>query len=242
MNSVTEQNGPILAFGAHPDDIEFGCGAIIYAETRRGRHAHFVVTSAGDAATNGTPEEREEESKKAASILGAQIVFMHLDADAHLEIKSQHILALARMIRRTKPSVVLAPTVAENQHPDHFRLGSMVRDAARLARYGGVKELRGIEPWAVGQLLFFAVTPNAVLTDVTPILIDVSDEEVIAKWTDAMNAHGSQASTRNYLELQLTRAKLLGAQAGVSHAIALYPNDPILFNSLSSIGMGARRF
>jgi LmbE family N-acetylglucosaminyl deacetylase len=55
---------------------------------------------------------------------------------------------------------VLAPSVVENQHPDHARLGRMVRDAARLARYGGVKELR-LPPHAIGQLLFYAVTPEA---------------------------------------------------------------------------------
>ena len=49
---------PLLAFGAHPDDIEFGCGGIIARETRAGRPVHFVVCSRGDAGTNGSPAER----------------------------------------------------------------------------------------------------------------------------------------------------------------------------------------
>jgi LmbE family N-acetylglucosaminyl deacetylase len=48
----------LLAFGAHPDDIEFGCGGIIASETRAGRMAHFVVCSRGEAATHGTPKQR----------------------------------------------------------------------------------------------------------------------------------------------------------------------------------------
>ena len=51
-----------------------------------------------------------------------------------------------------------------------------------------------------------------------------------------MEAHASQVSARNYIELQLTRARLLGARAGVEHAIALFPNEPLLFGSLAQAG------
>src|SRR5258707_15051756 len=45
----------ILAFGAHPDDIEFAVGGVVVKETRAGRNAHFVVCSRGESPTNGTP-------------------------------------------------------------------------------------------------------------------------------------------------------------------------------------------
>jgi hypothetical protein len=57
-----------------------------------------------------------------------------------------------------------------------------------------------------------------------------------------MEAHVSQVSNRNYVELQLTRARLLGARAGIGHAIALFPNEPLVFESLSQAGRGARQF
>jgi hypothetical protein len=57
-----------------------------------------------------------------------------------------------------------------------------------------------------------------------------------------MEAHASQTSALNYIELQLTRARLLGARAGVSHATALFPNEPLLLDSLSGAGRGARQF
>ncbi|HET7625830.1 MAG TPA: hypothetical protein VFM25_11255, partial [Verrucomicrobiae bacterium] len=78
--------------------------------------------------------------------------------------------------------------------------------------------------------------------DITPVLVDISDPEIIATWTAAMNAHASQTNARNYVELQLTRARLLGARAGVGHAMALFPNDPLIFDSLAQAGRGARRF
>ena len=57
-----------------------------------------------------------------------------------------------------------------------------------------------------------------------------------------MEAHGSQSAARNYVELQLTRARLRGLRAGIGHAIALFPNDPLVLDSLAQASRGARRF
>jgi LmbE family N-acetylglucosaminyl deacetylase len=64
-------------------------------------------------------------------------------------MRAAHAIRLAGVIRRARPAIVLAPSVVENQHPDHARLGRLVRDAARLARYGGLKELRRLPPHAI---------------------------------------------------------------------------------------------
>ena len=197
---------------------------------RRSRHSRHARTT------------RSPKRKKSAALLGATIEFIELDGDAHLEIRAAHAIKLAGIIRRVRPGIVLAPSLVENQHPDHWRLGKLVRDAARLARYGGLKELRGQPPHAIEQLFFYAVTPEAEPTDITPMLIDISAPEIVSAWTAAMEAHASQVSARNYVELQLTRARLLGARAGVGHAIALFPNEPLVFDSLAQAGRGARRF
>ena len=232
----------MLAFGAHPDDIEFGCGGIIAKETRAGRTAHFVICSRGESSTHGTPAHRVIEANRSAALLGARLEFIELDGDAHLEVRTAHAIKLAGIIRRVRPGVVLAPSLVGNQHPDHARLGQLVRDACRLARYGGVKELRRAPVHAIEQLFHYAVTPEAEPDDLTPVLIDVSAPDVLKAWTSAMEAHVSQAATRNYVELQLTRARLRGLRAGVGHAIALFPNDPLVLDSLAQIGRSARRF
>jgi N-acetylglucosamine malate deacetylase 1 len=233
---------PLLVFGAHPDDIEFGCGGVIAREAQDGRKANFVVCSQGEAGTNGTPKQRAAESEESAALLGATIEFVQLDGDSHLEIRAAHAIKLAEIIRRIRPSTVLAPSLVENQHPDHARLGKLVRDAARLARYGGLKELLEQHLHAIDQLFFYAITPEGEPPDVMPILIDVSLPAAVSAWTAAMNKHASQASSRNYVELQLTRARVLGARAGVEYAIGLYPSDPLVFESLAQAGKGARRF
>jgi N-acetylglucosamine malate deacetylase 1 len=239
--SATE-TAPLLAFGAHPDDIEFGCGGIVALENQAGRAAHFVVCSRGEAATNGTPKQRTAEAAKGAALLGASLEWLELDGDAHLEIKAAHTIKLAHIIRRVRPNVVLAPSVVENQHPDHSKLGRLVRDAARLARYGGVKELRDLAPHAIGQLFFYALSRDSEPADITPVLIDVSAAEIMAAWTAAMEAHASQVATRNYAQLQLTRARLNGQRAGIEHAIALFPDAPLVFDSLTVASRGARRY
>jgi LmbE family N-acetylglucosaminyl deacetylase len=232
---------PLLAFGAHPDDLEFGAGGIIARETRAGRSVHLVVCSRGEAGTHGTPALRTREAKAAAKILGATIEFLELDGDAHLELKTAHALTLADIIRCVQPGVVLAPTTEPNQHPDHWRLGTLVRDATRLARYGGLTELTARAPHAIGQLFFYALGPGSE-PSAQPILIDLSAPGIVANWTKAMEAHTSQMKTRNYVELQLTRARVRGLDAGVAHAQALWPNDPLVFDSLATLTRGARRF
>ena len=236
------ETAPLLAFGAHPDDIEFGCGGVIAKETRAGRAAHFIICSRGEAASHGRPKQRVAEAKKSAALLGATIEFIELQGDAHLEVRAAHAIKLAGIIRRVRPGIVLAPSLVENQHPDHSRLGQLVRDACRLARYGGLKELRRVPSHAIDQLFYYAVTAEAEPANITPVLVDVSAPAILETWVAAMKAHASQISARNYIELQVTRARLRGLRAGVTHAIALYPNDPLVLDSLAAVGRAARRF
>ena len=237
-------DGPLLLiFGAHPDDIEFGCGGVVARETQAGHAAHFVVCSRGESGTHGTPAQRTIEAKKAAALLGATIEFLDLGGDSHIEQKLSHTLRLAGIIRRVRPRIVLAPTIVENQHPDHVTIGRMVRDAARIARYGGVAELLKLAPHAIEQLLYYAVTVEAEPMDRSgAVLMDVSAQPVVAAWTAAMEAHATQAKTRRYVGLHLARAKMHGVRCGAGHAIQLFPNDPLVCDSLATLGRAARQF
>ncbi len=232
----------MLVFGAHPDDIEFGCGGVVAVETARGRAVHFVVCSRGEAATHGTPETRVVEARRGAEILGATLEILELDGDARLEERAAHAVRLAGVIRRVRPASVLAPSMTGNQHPDHLRLGKLVRDAARLARYGGVAALQAQPAHTVAALFFYAVTAEAEPTEGQPILIDLSAPQPLAAWQASMEAHGSQGATRPYAELQTARARVWGLRAGVASAQPLWPNDPLVFDSLSAVTRSARRF
>ena len=117
---MSETKLRILAVGAHPDDVEFGCGGVLLAEAARASEISLCVCSRGEAGSNGTPDEREAEARQAAKMLGATIEFLELGGDAHLEISSANNIAIARQIRVARPDVLLAPVPAPGQHPDHI--------------------------------------------------------------------------------------------------------------------------
>ncbi|OHE80080.1 MAG: hypothetical protein A3G75_06265 [Verrucomicrobia bacterium RIFCSPLOWO2_12_FULL_64_8] len=119
-------------------------------------------------------------------------------------------------------------------------MGRLVRDAARLARYGGVRELRRRPVQVIGHLLFYAVTVEAEPADKSAVFIDVSGTTSV--WVAAMQAHRSQMRTRDYAGLQLARARVHGSRCGVEIAIPLFPADPLVFSSLEQLGRSARHF
>src|SRR5271166_6361653 len=139
----------LLAFGAHPDDIEFGCGGVIASETHAGRKVHFVVCSRGEAGTHGTPRQRIAEAKKSAGLLGATIEFIELDGDAQLELRAAHAIKLAGIIRRVCPGTLLGPGSGDQQEPRYGPLGKLVACGGKFARFPRLKELSGSPPHSI---------------------------------------------------------------------------------------------
>ncbi|HLW77610.1 MAG TPA: PIG-L family deacetylase, partial [Bryobacteraceae bacterium] len=148
----------ILAIGPHPDDIEFGCAAILIKEIKKGNRVTMFVMSRGEAGTGGTPQGREEESRAAARLMGADIEFADFGGDCNLEYTLGNRLRIAEEIRKLRPSIVLAPGIEENQHPDHAIAGRLTRDAARLARYGGIKRLKPAPVHKIDNLFYYRIT------------------------------------------------------------------------------------
>ena len=66
----------VLAIGAHPDDVELGCGATVARLARAGRRVGILHLTRGEAGSRGTPEERRREAERAAAILGAAELVM----------------------------------------------------------------------------------------------------------------------------------------------------------------------
>ena len=228
----------ILAVGAHPDDVEFGCAPILIQEVGKGHEARILVTSKGEDGSAGTPEERAQEARDAARIIGAAIQFLDMGGDCHLEHNTTNKMTLAREIRRFKPDVLLAPHIGENQHPDHAVLGKLVRDAARLARFGGLQDLEDLPPHPITSLYFYTITQ--VFVDPPEVVVDVSAAR--GAWESSIHCHKSQMRTRNYLDLVMSRARTLGAAIGVDYAVGLWLNDPIRVASLAELPLSSRYF
>jgi len=241
MSLTPKSRTRILAVGAHPDDIEFGCGGVLLAEAARGNKIHLCVCSRGESGSSGTPTDREAEARSAAVLLGAKIKFLDLGGDAHISSSIPNALAMARCIRTIRPETLLAPTSSPDQHPDHAIVGRLCMDALRLARYGGIKELRDLPPHAVGHYFSFAVTPSAEPSNnCAAVHVDIS--AYFKAWVQLMECHKSQLRTRDYIELQTARARLLGVQAGVEYAQALFMSDHLLVKTLAELPPAVRLF
>lgn len=233
----------LLAIGAHPDDVEFGCGGILVKEAARGTQVTVMSLTRGESASSGTPEVRRREAQAAAKAMGARFECLELEGDCRIEYRPANALAIARAIRRIKPRILLAPTPEENQHPDHGKAARLAADAARLARYGGLEGLEPLESHAIDALYFYDITGVGVRSAVThlpKIIVDVSS--ALEAWKTAMECHVSQRATRNYIDLVLARSRALGLEIGVEHAMAVFANEPIRLDALTDLRLSSRLF
>ncbi len=221
----------ILVIGTHPDDIEFGVGAILLKEKAIGSEIQLVIASKGEAATNGTPEEREAEARKAGEMLGASVDFFDFGGDCHIEYNRQNAFKLALEIRKAKPDVILIPQTTEDQHPDHTAMARMGRDACRFARYGGIEEMKNEQVHFVKNLFMYPSTPN--LNSRPDILIDITEQ--VEDWKKLMATHETQMQTRKYSDLLLAMARHFGLTYGTEYAWGLYKTNPLLLNNLGVI-------
>jgi N-acetylglucosamine malate deacetylase 1 len=142
-----------LAFGAHPDDIEFGFVVLPppKREPNAGRTSLFVR-----AANLERMARQNNGSLKRKNPPGCPVRRLN-----SLNWPMMRTLKFAFPTPFDWQKSCVAPSPVENQHPDHACLGKLVRDAARLARFGGLRELLGQPPHAVKQLFFYAITPEA---------------------------------------------------------------------------------
>lgn len=128
----------VLALGAHPDDVELGCGATLAQLARAGRRVAILHLTRGEAGTRGTPEARRREAERAGEILGAAEVAFLDCGDGSLRTGPAEEEALIAELRRLRPELVFAPTPAD-RHPDHGRAHRLTVDCcfyAGLARRG----------------------------------------------------------------------------------------------------------
>ena len=228
----------ILAVGAHPDDVEFGCAPLLIQEVQNGNQVRILVLSKGEAASSGTPQQRVEEARAAANVIGADIEFLEMGGDCHIQHTPENSVILARELRQFQPGIVLAPALDENQHPDHSAAARLVRDASRLARYGGLEDLQGLPPHRILNLYFYSITQ--VFTPQPDLIIDVSAFD--AQWDRAMACHQSQMKTKAYPDLVHARARALGAAIGAASAVGLWVSEPVRVGALSDLTLSSRNY
>jgi bacillithiol biosynthesis deacetylase BshB1 len=181
--SPPESGSFILAFGAHPDDIELSVGGMLAKASHAGHRCAAVDLTGGEAGTRGTPAERLKESKRAAAILRLAARENLGLPDAGLELTVDSRRHVAEVIRRHRPEIILAPWI-EDLHPDHAAAGRIVQAAmfdARLSKLAGDGT-----PWFARIILFYPCRHYVQPTTV----VDISREYAVKK--RAWKAHRSQ--------------------------------------------------
>lgn len=122
----------ILFFGAHPDDVELGCGATIAKEVSLGKNVGIVDLTRGELGTRGTAEIRDEEAKNAGEVLGVSVRENLAFRDGFFINDEKHQLEVIKMIRKYRPEIVICNAI-DDRHIDHGKGSKLVSDACFLS-------------------------------------------------------------------------------------------------------------
>jgi len=216
----------ILAIGAHPDDVELGCGATMAKEISLGKKVGILDLTRGELGTRGSAEIRDIEASNAAKILNVSVRENLAFADGFFANDKKHQLEIIKIIRKYKPAIVLCNAV-DDRHIDHSKGSSLASDACFLSglikietKINGKKQ----DAWRPKQVYHYIQWKN-----IEPdFVVDVSD--FIETKVNAVKAYSSQfydpnskepnspISSKNFLESIKYRAQDLGRLIGVEYA------------------------
>jgi len=139
------RNIDILAFGAHPDDVELSCSGTLLKQKALGNTIGIIDLTKGELGSRGTPEKRAKEARKSSEILGLDVRENLGLPDGFFEENEETLKLIIRVIRKYKPSIILA-NAPSDRHPDHGRASQLMRRACFLSGLVKIKtEINGNE-------------------------------------------------------------------------------------------------
>ena len=176
-----------LALAAHRDDIEITCGGLLIKLADLGYKTGIVDFTAGEMGTRGTAEDRANEAAAAAKVMGLTHRENLNMPDAKLENTIANRMAVAEVIRRLRPRLIILPHPSQ-RHPDHRVAGEIGYDACFAS---GLKkiDLPG-EPHRPHKILyasFFRPPPYSIVVDIT---------DQLGRKLEAVRAYVSQFGTK----------------------------------------------
>jgi len=233
----------ILAFGAHPDDVELGCSGTVAKEIALGKKVGIVDLTRGELGTRGSVEIRNAESAKASKILGVS-VRENLDMrDGFFVNDEAHQLKIIQMIRKYQPDIVLCNAIRD-RHIDHGKGSKLVSDACFLSGLRKIETMfdgKSQEAWRPKVVYHYIQWEN-----ITPdFVVDITD--FVAQKTASILAYSSQffnegsnepvtpIATKNFLESIHYRSQDLGRLVGVEYAEGFTTERYLAVNSLSDL-------
>ena len=215
-----------LAIGAHPDDVELGCGGTIIKLIAEGKTVSVIDLTEGELGTRGTAETRAEEAANAAKILGISSRENLKLKDGFLNNSEDYQLKIVEKIRKYKPEIVLANAI-DDRHPDHAKAAKLVSDACFLSGLKKIETFDNDQPqevWRPKHIFHYIQWKNVV----PEFVIDISGfmeqkiEACLAYKTQFYNPESSEPATpissMEFLEFLKARAVSFGRPAGFIYA------------------------
>ena len=233
----------ILAFGAHPDDVELGCSGTIAKEISLGKKVGIIDLTRGELGTRGSVAIRNSESEKATQLLGVS-VRENLDMrDGFFVNDEAHQLKIIEMIRKYQPEIVLCNAI-QDRHIDHGKGSKLVSDACFLSGLRKIEtKVNGVlqQAWRPKVVYHYIQWENLQPDFVVNIsgFIDIKMESILAYSSQFYDPNSdepeSPISSKNFLESVKYRAQDLGRIIGVAHGEGFTVERYLAVNSLSDL-------
>lgn len=218
----------ILAFGAHPDDVELSCGGTIYKEIQNGKTVGIIDMTKGELGTRGSVAIRKKEAAHAAELLGVSFRENLNFSDGFIMNDKAHQLEVIKIIRQYRPEIVLCNAV-DDRHTDHGKASKLVSDACFLSGLGKIETHSDgstdfQEPWRPKSIYHYiqwkTLQPDFVV-DISA-QIDQKMAAVLAYSSQFYDPNSQAAETpissKNFIESIRYRAADLGRLVGVDFA------------------------
>ena len=233
----------ILAFGAHPDDVELGCSGTIAKEISLGKKVGIIDLTRGELGTRGTAQTRYEEATEAAKILGVSVRENLNFRDGFFVNDETHQMEIIKMIRKYQPEIVLCNAIAD-RHIDHGKGSKLVSDACFLSGLLKIEtslDGKKQEHWRPKQVYHYIqwknIEPDFVV-DVTGFM-DKKINSVLAYSSQFYDPNSKEPTTpitsKNFLDSIKYRAEDLGRLVGVDFAEGFTVERYLAVNSLSDL-------
>jgi len=243
MSKSSNMKLDILAFGAHPDDIELSCGGTIISHVKKGMKVGLIDFTRGELGTRGNGKLRIEEAKKSADILGVEFRENLNMEDGFFEYSKENILKIAEQIRQYHPDIILANAL-HDRHPDHSRAAQMVNEATFLSGLKKVEIIsdgRSLPAWKTAAVYHY-IQDYYINPD---IIVDISDymkekfAAILAFSSQFYNENSTEPetpiSTPEFLDIVKHRCVEVGRLAGVKYGEGFTIKRPPAVRSLKDL-------
>jgi bacillithiol biosynthesis deacetylase BshB1 len=233
----------ILAFGAHPDDVELGCGGTVAKEVSKGKKVGIIDLTRGELGTRGSVDLRDQESKLASNVLGLELRENLNFKDGFFQNNESNQIEIIKVIRKYRPEIVLC-NAEDDRHIDHPKAAELVSSACFLS---GLRKIETTDngknqiEWRPKNVYHYIQWKNSS----PDFLVDISG--FISIKLEAIKAYSSQfydpnsnepetpISTKNFIDNVINRSADLGRLIGVEHAEGFTSKKSLGINTLEDL-------